>query len=135
MLVFTKLEDLGEINQARIERHLQQEAHDQAARKQRAYQQMADKQIQQVIAAMMSVSDYAEQPSSRSLYVSSDRRKTQQSSDMMNSFISDSANVLKDSQDVAESGEEEGGAGGDEKVFKRHFTQLVNTYASDEPPS
>ena len=111
MLVFTKLEDLDEINQARIEQHYQQEEMEKAERKQRVYQQIADKQIQQVIAAMMSVSDIGDRPKSRSIWYS----WRQHQSDMGASIISENAaNVLDDSQDL-ESDEE----AGSDKAFNR----------------
>ena len=88
MLVFTKLEDLGEINQARIEQHFQQEELDKAERKQRVYQQLADKQIREVIAAMMSVSviEERQRKSSRRMFSG----MSQHQSGMRGSFISES---------------------------------------------
>ena len=58
MLVFTGIGDLDKINQARLEQHIEQVERDAAAKKLSFYRQVADIQIQDVIAAMMSVADF-----------------------------------------------------------------------------
>ena len=52
MLVFSDALDLSQINSERIQMHMDEAM----AKKQAIYRQMADQQIQEVIAAMMSVS-------------------------------------------------------------------------------
>ena len=79
---------------------------------------MADRQIQDVIAAMMSVSNVSEQrPSARYSRVDTN----------MGSFISASADVLKDSQDGGSDEEDR-----NDRAFAQVYHEVVKTYAPSE---
>ena len=58
MLVFTDISDLNKINQARLKQHDEQVERDIETKKLNFYRQVANVQIQDVIAAMMSVADF-----------------------------------------------------------------------------
>ena len=54
------MDDIEEINQARISLRESQKEIEKEAKKQRIYTEMANKQLKEVIATMMSVVDYEE---------------------------------------------------------------------------
>ena len=55
MLVFSDLNDLGQINETRIDLHLKA----QESKKRQVYKEMTDRQIDEVLATMMSVSRFS----------------------------------------------------------------------------
>ena len=60
MLVFSDQKDLDEINRERIAQHIQEVEQTRVRRKQAIYGEMADRQIEEVIAQIMSMASYDE---------------------------------------------------------------------------
>ena len=60
MLVFSDQKDLDEINRERIVLHIQEVEQTRVQRKQAIYGKMADRQIEEVIAQIMSMASYDE---------------------------------------------------------------------------
>ena len=92
MLVFSDQKDLDEINRERIAQHIQEVEQTRVQKKQAIYRKMADRQIEDVIAQIMSMASYDEKRFNR---ISAFTEITVS----IISAESDSSNILNDSQD------------------------------------
>ena len=95
MLVFSDEKELQEINDERIAQHMEELVQKKLERKQEIYRKMADRQIEEVLAQIMSMSDYDEKKFER---ISSEIDAAVSTRTVsVGSQVSDSADIFNDS--------------------------------------
>ena len=115
MLVFSDKKDLDEINRERIALHIQEVEQTRVQRKQAIYRRMADRQIEEVIAQIMSMANYDEKKYNLKTTVS-------QRTVSLASELSNSSDILNDSQDRIEDED-------DDQPLKDSYNKFMKDYS------
>ena len=121
MLVFSDQKDLEEINEERIIQHFEDKDKEKMQRKQETYRNMANRQIEEVLAQIMSMSDFNDQRYSICEAVSEGR------STMLSHDISHhSDEELNDSQDKKEYDDDED----NDQILQDNYVNFMKNYSS-----